>query len=254
MLSDARRNLIKEMALRDGEVIISSVARELDVSLETIRRDINGLCRENVLEKVHGGAVPVKGNVYEDEYVKRKTANQGIKKELGRFVAETIKNSKTVFLSAGTTAEAIAGFANKLTAVSIITNSVPVAEALQKNGKSDIILLGGRINPEEHFTYGAQVISSIENYRVDVAVISAVGIDESGAMCASAEEGAIMAAMIKSASKSILVADSSKFGKKSVYRHCNPSQINQLVSDSSTAISESILKHYKRNMVKIDII
>ena len=59
MLTNARQKIIESIALRDGEVIISKVAKELDVSIETVRRDINAMCKKNLLTKVHGGAIPV---------------------------------------------------------------------------------------------------------------------------------------------------------------------------------------------------
>ncbi len=256
MLSNARKNLIKETALKDGEIVISEIARELDVSLETVRRDINTLCAEGVLEKVHGGAVPVNTNSYEDEYAKRKTTNEAVKRELGSFVADMLKNAKTVFLSSGTTTEAIAGFKAKFPDTAVITNSLAVAETIAKSGDKNqtTLLLGGNINAQEHITYGAEVVSGVEKYHADIAVISGVGIDESGAMCASTDEGTVMTAMIKSSSKVIFVADSGKFGKKSVYRHCKLENISTVVTDSKNKIPEKILKSFNANKVKITVI
>ena len=258
MLSDARQKFIKEKAFTNGEIIISDVAKELDVSTETIRRDINVLAGMGVLEKVHGGAVPVRVNSHESKYNERKATNETIKRKLGAFIGQAIKNCSTIFLSAGTTVESITGFSNPSEPVSIITNSLPIAESIGRSSSedkhTDVLLIGGKFNAEEHYTFGSEVVSTIRKYHADVVVISAVGIDEQGAMCASPDEGIIMSEMINSSAKVILVADSSKFGKKAVFRHCAMDKIDRIVTDGSNPIPEKIMKAIKKKNVAIDII
>lgn len=260
MLSDSRQNFIKEAAFRDGEVIISDIAQELGVSLETVRRDINALCLAGVLSKVHGGAVPalINENEYENKYSERKNTNGIVKKRLGYRIGEIVKDCKTLFLSTGTTVESIANLGIGPIKTTVITNSVATAETLLNTATDskylDVVLLGGRVNAEEHFTYGSEVVSGIKKYHADVAVISAVGIDEKGAMCASAEEGAVISEMVRASSKVILVADSTKFGKKSFYRTCPVNKINKVVTDGENPLSEAVLKAFKKEKVKLEII
>lgn len=247
MLSDARQDLIKKIAFRDGEVIISKAAEELGVSLETVRRDINVLCTQNILSKVHGGAVPIKITEYEDNYMKRKNANASVKKALGIYVSDILKDSKIAFFSVGTTIESVAASCNLLKELTVITNSVSSAEilgkyAVESGNRLTVTLAGGHFNANEHFTYGSQTQSLITNYRADVALISAVGIDENGAMCSSDEEGIIISQMIRSSDRVILVAESSKFSKKSVYRFCSLDSIDEIVTDSVHPIPKSIMK------------
>ncbi len=258
MLSDARQKYIKETAFRDGEIIISDAARELDVSMETIRRDINILAGMGILEKVHGGAVPVRVNSHENKYSERKATNELLKRKLGVFIGESIKDYSTVFLAAGTTVETVTNVGNSSDTVSVITNSLSIAETIGKlnaeNTKTDVLLIGGKFNADEHYTYGSQVVSNIRKYHADVAVISAVGVDEAGAMCASPDEGIIMTEMINASAKVILMVDSSKFGKKAAFRHCTIDQINHIVTDSANKLPEKILKTIKKKNIKIDII
>lgn len=256
MLSDARQDLIKKIAFRDGEVVISRVAAELGVSLETVRRDINVLCEKNILSKVHGGAVPIKITEFEGAYLKRKSTNTAVKNALGEYVAAMIKKDSVVFLSVGTTTEAVAGacaFAGRL---SVITNSIPVAEIFGKSADESgtsckVTLAGGRLNSQERFTYGTETQSQISRFRADTAVISAVGIDENGVMCASDEEGEIIAQMMKSADRVILVAESNKFSQKSVYRFSSLRHIDEIVTDSRHSIPSETEKFLKENNIKI---
>lgn len=258
MLSDARQKFIKEKAFTDGEIIISDVASELDVSTETIRRDINVLAGMGVLEKVHGGAVPVRVNSHENKYSERKATNEPIKRKLGAFLGKAIRNCNTVFLAAGTTVENITDFSNSGAPVFVITNSLAIAETIgqssNENKQTEVMLIGGKFNSDEHYTYGSEVVATIRKYHADVVVISAVGIDEQGAMCASSDEGIIMSEMINASAKVILIADSSKFGKKAVFRHCPIDSIDYIVTDSSNPIPEKILKAIKKKNIAIDII
>ena len=257
MLSNARHKYIKETAFKNGEIIISDVANELGVSTETIRRDINILAGMGVLEKVHGGAVPVRMNSKENKYSERKATNEQVKRKLGAFISKEIKNCATVFLSSGTTVESITDFPDQGNTVSVITNSLAIAESIGRSNDRpcvNVILLGGKFNFEEHYTYGSEVVANIRNYHADAVVISAVGIDEQGAMCASSDEGIIMSEMINSSAKVILLADSSKFGKKAVFRHCPIDKIDYIVTDNSNPIPEKILKAIKKKNIAIDIV
>ncbi|MBP9988529.1 MAG: DeoR/GlpR transcriptional regulator, partial [Ruminococcus sp.] len=259
MLSDARQDLIKKIALRDGEVIISKTAAELGVSLETVRRDINVLCEKNILSKVHGGAVPIKITEHEGLYLKRKSANMPVKKALGKYVSGMIKNSGVLFFSVGTTVEAAATECSDLNNLSVITNSVPVAEifgnACRENSKNfDITLAGGHLNAGEHFTYGSQTQTQISNYRADTAVISSVGIDENGIMCVSDEEGEIISEMMKAADRVILVIESYKFMQKSVYRFSSLKNIDEIVTDNNCPIPEKTEKALKNYNISVHII
>ncbi len=254
MLSDARQDLIKKIAFRDGEVIISRVAAELGVSLETVRRDINTLCAKNVLSKVHGGAVPIKIADYEGHYQKRKNTNMTVKKALGSYTAKMIRNGDVVMFPAGTTVEAVAASCTLNKKLHVITNSISVAEIFGSDKNNRITLAGGHLNAEERFTYGSETQKQISRYRADVAVISAVGIDENGAMCSSDEEGEIIAQMIKPADRVILVVESNKFSQKSVYRFASIDNIDEIITDSAHEITKALKKVFTDNMIKLHIV
>lgn len=254
MLSDARQDLIKKIAFRDGEVIISKVAAELGVSLETVRRDINTLCARNVLSKVHGGAVPIKIADYEGHYQKRRNTNMTIKKALGSYAAKMIRNGEVVMFPAGTTVEAVAASCSLNKKLHIITNSISVSEIFGNDKNNRITLSGGHLNAEERFTYGSETQKQLARYRADEAIVSAVGIDENGVMCSSDEEGEIIAQMIKSAERVILVAESNKLSQKSVYRFAQLSDIDEIVTDSIHRIPETLIIALKENNIKLHIV
>ena len=251
MLSDSRQDLIKKIAFRDGEVIISKVAAELGVSFETVRRDINALCNQNILSKVHGGAVPIRINEHEGHYLKRKNTNMHIKNALGAYTANMIKNSGVTFFSVGTTIEAVA--ASGVSRMTVVTNSLSIAEIFGKSS-SPVILTGGHLNADERFCYGSETQNQIARYRADTAIIGAVGIDENGIMCSSDEEGEIIAGMMKASDRVILVAESQKFSQKSVYRFSSLKHIDDIVTDNLHPIPEKTLDVLKDNKIQIHIV
>lgn len=254
MLSDARQELIKKIAFRDGEVIISKVAAELGVSFETIRRDINVLCSQNILSKVHGGAVPIKITEFEGDYLKRKNTNTSIKNALGLYTSEMLKNTSVAFFSAGTTAEAVASSCKTNSNMTVITNSLAVAEIFGSSLRSSVILAGGHLNPTEQFSFGSETQNQIAKYRADVAVISAVGIDENGVMCSSDEEGEIIACMMKSADRVVLVVESNKFSQKSVYRFSTLKHIDEIVTDRLHPIPSNTAKLLMDYKIKLHMV
>lgn len=258
MLSDARQKYIKDVAFKNGEVIISEVAKDLDVSLETVRRDINTLVRRGFLKKVHGGAVPVLPNFIISKSTERKSAKERKKQKLGVFIGDIIKGYSTVFLSNGTAVETITNLGNNQNSVCVITNSLSVAEAFgsetEEDLKINVHLLGGQFNSEKRYTFGPAVISEIGKYNADAVVITADAIDEYGAMCNSADEGMIISEMVNSSAKVILMADSSSFGEKAVFRHCPMDKIDRIVTDDLRTIPQSIIKVAKKKKIRIDII
>lgn len=253
MLSDARQEMIKRIAFRDGEVIISKVAAELGVSFETVRRDINALCSDNILSKVHGGAVPIRINEHEGHYLKRKNTNMHIKNALGAYTADLIKNSGVSFFSVGTTIEAVASSCSLIKAMTVITNSLSIAEIFGSS-PAPVILTGGHLNADERFCYGSETQNQIARYRADTAVISAVGIDENGVMCSSDEEGEIIAGMMKAADRVILVTESNKFSQKSVYRFSALKHIDEIVTDNIHTIPDDTLRIINSYKIKIHIV
>ncbi|MCQ2485602.1 MAG: DeoR/GlpR family DNA-binding transcription regulator [Clostridia bacterium] len=253
MLSDARQEMIKKIAFRDGEVIISKVASELGVSFETVRRDINALCSQNILSKVHGGAVPIRINEHEGHYLKRKSTNMHIKNALGAYTANLIRNSGVLFFSVGTTIEAVASSCSQINARTVITNSVSIAEIFGSS-PATVILTGGHLNADERFCFGSETQNQIARYRADTAIISAVGIDENGIMCSSDEEGEIIAGMMKAADRVILVVESNKFSQKSVYRFSTLKHIDEIVTDNTHSIPQCVLKEINNHKIKLHTI
>ncbi len=259
MLTNARQKMIENIAVRDGEVIISKVAKELGVSIETIRRDINVMCTKNLLVKVHGGAVPAQAPVSEAAYSQRKKSNNAIKNRIGAAAAALIKSNQVVAFSTGSTMEAVASHIKGVRELTVLTNSLPIGQALSDMGErgefdGKVILFGGQLHPTERLTFGTSVAEQISKYFADIVFISAAAICENGLMTTGTDEGNIIRRLAQCGSKVVLVIESKKIGKRSVYRYGDLDSVHTILTDDEFPISEEMRRAIEENNIDLRII
>lgn len=259
MLTNARQKMIESIALRDGEVIISKVARELNVSIETIRRDINAMCAQNLLIKVHGGAVPAQAPISEAAYSQRKKSNNAVKSIIGEAAANLIKSNQVIAFSTGSTMEAVAAHIKGVHNLYVLTNSLPIGETLSDMGErgdfdGKVILFGGQLHPTERLTFGTTVTEQISKYFADIVFISAAAVSDNGLMTTGTEEGNVIKSIMSCGSKVVLVIESKKIGKRSVYRYGSLENINTIITDNEQEISEEMLSLFKEQNIELIIV
>jgi DeoR family fructose operon transcriptional repressor len=235
MWVDQRHQRIIELIATLGRVDADVVAAELRVSRETIRRDLMLLEGQGQLKRVHGGAVRADPPP-ERPFRTRQRVQMEAKKRIARTASELVQPGISCFIDAGTTtaafAEAIAGIEDVL----VITNSIEIAVHLRgANAKSDVILLGGRMALEVPATHGELTIAEIGRHRVDLAILSPVGIDPAaGVTYHELAEAAIARVMMEHAVRTLLLADHTKLGSISRSVICRCEDLDTLVSDAAT--------------------
>ncbi len=239
MLTSARQKLIEEVAARDGEVVVSALAKQLGVSVETVRRDIAALCDEGKLVKVHGGAVSVSRPVAESDYLKRRSEGGQVKQQLGAFAASLVEPNDVIAIASGSTMEAVAvGLPDSNTTV--ITNSTTVASSVRTHCRC--ILLGGQLHPDEGYTFGPVTADQLAGFHTDKAFISASAVSADGLMTTGIEEGDLCRKMLETASRVILVVQSTKIGARSVYRYAGLAAVDEIVTDSQRPLDPQFKK------------
>lgn len=212
---------------------------ELGVSKETIRRDLLHLEKAGELKRIHGGALSI--NKEEPPINVREKLNVNEKKSMVKRARNEIKSGQTLFIDAGSTTTLLAEELKKLSGLIIITNSWEVAYLLEScnqeegvSGSNQVVLLGGKINPQLKSTFGQHTISEIYKYRADMALLSPVGLDAHfGASSFDHDEAAIAEAMVNNADKVLLLADHSKIGKVSRVSYCPIKRIDFLITDQT---------------------
>ncbi len=206
-------------------------AEELQVSRETVRRDLIELEQSGQLSRVHGGAIPSQP-LPEASYVDRANLHKAEKRAIAKRAASLVERGKCCFIDAGSTTHALAQELVHLQQIRVITNSIDVAATLGRNASIDVLLLGGRLETDVPATYGEHTIAEVLRHHVDLALISPVAIDlEMGAMSYVWHEACVARAMLANARSRVLLADAKKLGLRSSVQTCSIHEIDVLVTD-----------------------
>jgi len=258
--AEERLEFIMQKAIRDNFVSISETAKQLDTSIETVRRDINRLCAENRLKKVRGGACPVKLSIRRDaDYMLRKSKNQQVKLAIGREAARMITDGKVVIFDCGVSIQQIAASVSGVHDVTFITNSVPTMSILlDKFSSGEItgraIMIGGEIDGKNRFAAGAAAVESMRRFCADLAFISCTAVSARGVSSYNLDESGFSAAILDCTSAAVLVAESEKLGKNSVHRFASLTEFSAVITDDQNRVPDDILELLKDSGIDINVV
>ncbi len=216
---DLRRNKILNILHEKRKVYIAELSQSLGASLVTIRSDLNALEREGKLVRMTGGAVLPSGK---NDPPRHSIENYEQKLEIAEAAVQEIQDGDTLFINSGTTTLLVANALKAKKNLSVVTNSLSVASALDSSFR--VILLGGLINAQHNFTYGADTQEYINRYGADFAILSVDGVSHDGEISTChAEEAIIDKLMIARAKNVLIVADKTKIGRTgfSYVCHCD---------------------------------
>ncbi len=245
-----RFNAILTTLQQAGSVSVDDLSAELDVSVVTIRRDLDALEQQGLLHRTHGGAVSIEPLFYEPFRRDRsfqaqveKLADE--KRRIGRAAAALITHGETVAVTPGTTTlEVIRGLPLNFD-LTVVTNTANVAMELSKRKDVSVFVTGGHLHGEWFSLVGPTAIRSLENMLIHTLFIGADGMDaEWGASCYSADEAELNGTMVKHARRHIAVVDHTKLGVVANWRICEARALQTLVTDSG-AIDEMIAPFQK---------
>jgi len=228
-----RQIRILEIVSRDGEAAVEDLARQFDVSLETIRRDLQELASTGALHKVRGAARRIKLHT-EGSFGERMIEHADAKAEIGRRLGAIIEDGDTLFMDTGTTTLACADALAERARLTVITNSLRIALRLgdQKAGHR-LFLLGGAYGADSAETVGPLAIEQIARFQADHAVITVAALDaEAGAMDADFDEAQVARAMMGHARNTVVLATAQKFGRRAAFKVCRLDEIDVLVSET----------------------
>jgi len=223
-----------------GRVSVTQLASDLDVTAETVRRDLDSLELAGVLRRVHGGAVVAsRGSVTEVAIAERRSEHHAAKSAIVeiamRMLPPTFRGS--VLLDSGTTtallAERIAGWTpSHGQQLTVITNSMQNLVALDKNPHLDLYLVGGRLRGLTGALVGASTVAQLESLRPDIAFLGTNGISAGFGLSTPDElEGAVKGAMVRSARRAVVLADSAKLEQEALVRFATLDEIDTLITD-----------------------
>ena len=215
---------------------LETLCRELDASESSVRRDLDVLEEQNVLKRVYGGAVPVQppgnGGAFDFSVESERFSDE--KSRIGRLTAGLIENGQTVILDGGST---VAAVARELAAKSlhVVTNSLPIAEALEARRNIELTLTGGYLDPRIRVMLGPLCEQMLGLIRADVVImgigsVSDAGFSNNNTLVVGSEQK-----MIEIANKLIIVADHTKFGRSAMIPVAQLEAADTVVSDGELA-------------------
>jgi DeoR family glycerol-3-phosphate regulon repressor len=227
-----RQSDILNIARAFGRVMVEDLARRFEVSAQTIRKDLNDLCDQRSLTRIHGGAIIASG-VENLAYEARRFVAADEKKAIGVAAAAQIPNGCSLFINIGTTTEEVASALTSHEDLLVITNNLNVAMQLYRHPRVEVIVAGGNVRRSDGAVIGSSAISLIGQFKVDYAIIGASAIDEEGALLDfDYREVQVSQAIIANARSVMLVSDSSKFQRSAPVRIAHLSQIQTFVTDA----------------------
>jgi DeoR/GlpR family transcriptional regulator of sugar metabolism len=231
MLSLERQRRLLQLLRQHGSGNVAELATALGVSPSTVRRDLNEMDERGLLTRVHGGASVLEADV-EPVLSSRTAEHLGQKRRIGAAAAARIPDGATVLITGGTTTEAmlphLAGHEN----LTVLTNGLNIAYHLSRYPEVSVVVLGGVLRHDEMSLLGPIAEQVLGEFHVDIAFSSAFGIHaEDGMSASNVNEAGTDRRMLASASSLVVLADSSKFGRRGPVRVATVEQISCLVTD-----------------------
>ena len=226
-----RHEAILELARLHNRVTVEQLSAHFHVSLQTIRKDLNTLCDQRMLSRVHGGATLPSG-VENLEYEARRRIAAEAKDAIGKAAAALIPNDASLFINIGTTTEAVSQALLDHSGLLIITNNINVANRMRVYPRFEVVIAGGVVRPSDGGIVGEAAADFFGQFKVDYAVIGASALDEEGALLDyDYREVKVAQAIIANARHVILVADQGKFSRSAPVRIARIDQIGTFVTD-----------------------
>jgi len=226
MLRAQRRQEILN-AVRSGSAQVAELATAFGVSEMTVRRDLRDLEQEGKLTRVYGGAVAADEPSFAEVVVERLDR----KSRIGAAAAELVRDGQTIMLDIGTTTLQLARHLRGRS-VTVITSNLAAYEELLPETSVELVLLGGVVRRNYRSLVGVLAEDALRQLRADVAFLGASGIEKDlSVLDSTMVEAPIKRAMLASATRSVLLADSAKFGMRGVARVCGADELDVLVTD-----------------------
>ena len=211
-------------------ISVDQICSLLHVSRDTARRDLVKLKERGAIIRTRGGAILPTNHDEIKDYSGRLNIVSEEKNMIGKAAASLIREGDHVIFDASTTVQACAEHLPDMNCT-IITNSINQAEVLSSRKGVDIHLLGGKLQKEHRFLYGASVIEKLSSYHVDKALIGVVGVSEHGLTIAHEEDGMVKRKIISQAEQVIALADHSKIGRTDFFQDAELGDIELLITD-----------------------
>ena len=229
----SRLSQIQQLLDDDRAVTVGQLTHLLGVSEATVRRDLDALQRSGYVQRTHGGAVATQ--VRELPYPARGSRCISEKRAIARAAAALVEPEATLFLGGGSTTLHLAEQLVDVD-VTVVTNSLPVATALSRGRRGQVIVIGGTLRSQEQSMVGPRAVEAIGTYRAGIAFLGVPALDSEHGFTADGDvEAATDLAFIGNAQRCVVLADHTKLGRVSTTHVVPLSAIDTVVTDTGAA-------------------
>lgn len=227
-MSKQRLSKIKKIIQENGDVYTQNLAETLGVSVQTIRNDLMRLENSGEVRRFHGGA----GRVSEiEDFDSRTIKNKDEKLKLAKYMANNIQDGETIFFDGGTTMMYIIRNLPPTININIVTASIAIANESTRLKNAEIYSLGGVVDKKSKEIYGPNALLEIQRLIFDKAIIGVTGISLNAALTENNQLSLeIKKEVLKNSAETIVLADSSKFGAKGMYKAFDFTEIDEIIT------------------------
>lgn len=244
LLAEERRSRILEVLETKGSVSVTELHRQLDVSRETIRRDITQLSQENRLRKTHGGALSNASR--EPSLTERLSVNIEGKRRIGALAAEMVPDGGSLIIDSGSTTQCLADSLALHRDLTVYTNDLQIAGRLYGRNGNRVFMIGGELSENEGSTFGADSLAMLANYFTDFAFIGVSAVSSHAWLTDYSRDAAdLRSAIIKQAKTTVLLADKSKFNVTAPVRLQQADKASVMIVDTNPGeqLSSAVREH-----------
>ncbi|CAN5464163.1 DeoR/GlpR family DNA-binding transcription regulator [soil metagenome] len=235
MLKEERLDFILQKLKADQVVKLGDLSFSLNVSEDTIRRDIETLDRNGLCLKVRGGAVPHSPNMQAHSFKERVNASEQQKTIIAEKALELIYSGATIMLDGGTTTFKLATLIPDNIPLTVITNSIPVVNALMDHSMVEVILAGGRIFKSSQVTMGVETLRLLDRVRVDICFTGICSLHlELGVTAPNFDETEAKRSMVQSANKVVAITTHDKIGTAESFKVCDIKAVDTIITEISS--------------------
>lgn len=238
---------------KEKHLEVSDLCNILDVSAVTIRKDLKVLEQKGLLYRTHGGASLENPYINERTVLDKEKISVEEKNGIAQLAASRIVENDSIMIASGTTVQALSKFIKAKNKLTVITSSINVVLHLINDSNIEILQLGGYVRHSSASVIGNYAEYILKNISCSKLFLGVDGIDlEYGLSTTNLEEAELNKKMLSAAQKVIVLADSSKFGKKSFARICDLSNVDEIITDNG--VSKSICKKLEEKEIKVTIV
>jgi len=232
MLARERQQKILQEVKRQRAIKVKELSKLFNVSEMTIRRDLEKLSRQGLIERVHGGVLSIDGTAFEPTFREKEIVNMEEKIKIGKKAASLVKENDTVCLGPGTTVmQIVKNLGEKR--ITALTNSLNIAFELSKIPNVRLFVIGGEVRSESYAMVGPETEDYLRRFYVDKFFVGVNGFTiEHGITIPNPSEAAVYREMIKLSRETIVVADHTKLGRVSFAKIADVECIDALITDS----------------------